>query len=406
MRLVVLTRSFCYPHGYASAGRARLVAQALTLAGAEVRVLCMRAVDRPPGAGNTAVRGEHQGVRFEHTCGRTIRAQGFLGRRWSEARGVLVAAARLIAWKRSQQVDVVYFWWGHLHWRLAPWLYVRFLRLLGLPVVLELNELPWSLLPQRTPADRLASPLAGFDGVLAISTVLERWAVEDARRSGRRLAVATVPILVDTREEPVEKSGDKPAARAPYVLLAASMAYKPAVRFALMAMQQVWQEVADCELVLPGAESGDPAADWLLDERRAARLDARVRLMPFLTREDLLAQYRGAVALLCPLFDEPLSRARFPTKLGEYLASGRPVVVNAVGPVADVLTDRVDAYVCAVGDPRAYAGAIVTAHLDPEEAERIGRAGRERAEQVFDYRRHAETLRELFADVTVSRTGK
>jgi len=45
----------------------------------------------------------------------------------------------------------------------------------------------------------------------------------------------------------------------------------------------------------------------------------------FVPRPELLRLYRQSSLLLAPLFDDVRSEARFPTKIAEYLGSGRPV---------------------------------------------------------------------------------
>ena len=53
---------------------------------------------------------------------------------------------------------------------------------------------------------------------------------------------------------------------------------------------------------------------------------------------------RTAGAFALPREDALFSRAGFATKLGEYLASGRPVIASATGDVELYLKDDVDAF--------------------------------------------------------------
>ena len=396
--VVVLTRSFCFPHGLASAERARLVGRALAEGGAHVLVLCTRAVDRSPAFGNTAVSGVVDGVAFEHTCGRTVRAEGFVARRASELRGAAVALWRLRRLRRRGEADVVYFWWGELHWQPAPAFYRRCLAALGIPVVLELNELPWTLLPDRSLPDRLFRQLAGCAGVLAISPPLAEWASRSSRQLGGRVAVHELSILVDVSEQTVQEYPDG----APTVLLAASMAYERLVRLALSAMDSVWQEQPACRLVLTGVDEREPRARWLLELAAAGGLDERVHLKGFVARDELLALYSSAHALLMPLEDDAIARYRAPTKIGEYLASGRPVVMSSVGQLGGIFTDGETAFLAPAGSPKGFAAAICRALQDPARADAVGRSGRELAAQRFHYARHAEPLCAFFAQVAAA----
>ena len=78
----------------------------------------------------------------------------------------------------------------------------------------------------------------------------------------------------------------------------------------------------------------------------------------------------AADALLLPMDDDPIEKARFPIRFGDYLASGVPVVSNAVGEIKRIMESRDCGYTAPVGNAAAFGRAIVTALTDE--------AGRER----------------------------
>jgi len=121
-------------------------------------------------------------------------------------------------------------------------------------------------------------------------------------------------------------------------------------------------------------------------------------------REELLRLYGGAVALLIPLFDDLRSRARFPTKIGEYLASSRPVVTTAVGEVERFLTDRETACISPPGDPEAFGDSLIALLDDTRLATSIGAAGRRLAVERFDYSKQGPPLR-TFLELLLSGSG-
>lgn len=92
---------------------------------------------------------------------------------------------------------------------------------------------------------------------------------------------------------------------------------------------------------------------------------------------------RGARALLLPRASGEFSAAGFPNKLGEYLASGRPVIVTAVGDIPRYLVDGVSALLVPPDDNAAFARAVVRVLEDGELAERLGAGGRAVAERLF-----------------------
>ena len=69
-------------------------------------------------------------------------------------------------------------------------------------------------------------------------------------------------------------------------------------------------------------------------------------------------------ALLLPMDDDPIEKARFPIRFGDYLASGVPVVSNAVGEIKRIMESRDCGYTAPVGNAAAFGRAIVTALTD------------------------------------------
>jgi glycosyltransferase involved in cell wall biosynthesis len=70
----------------------------------------------------------------------------------------------------------------------------------------------------------------------------------------------------------------------------------------------------------------------------------------------------------------------------EAMACGLPVVATRVGGTPEVVTERTGLLV-PPGDPVALAGGLVQIGTDGALAERLGRAGRRRVEELFDIRR-------------------
>ena len=74
----------------------------------------------------------------------------------------------------------------------------------------------------------------------------------------------------------------------------------------------------------------------------------------------------------------------FPTKLGEYLLTGNPVVVTKVGTIPDFLEDGVSALMAEERNPDGFAAKICWALEHPEEAAIIGREGAKIAMRFFN----------------------
>ena len=205
LRVVFLSDWLSFPNGMAATNRVRLLARAMTEAGARAHVMCLQASDRPPVIENPATRGEWHGVSFEYTCGTTVRHSSFLMRRLIEMRGWLGGVIRLVQLRRTGQLDCVYLWFTCQRAQLRRAAFTVLLHALHVPVLMELNERPWSLRDDQSAIERMVSPLAGMHGAVSISSYLTSWAQAEAAHRVPPPRIVEVPVLVDMAEQPAPR---------------------------------------------------------------------------------------------------------------------------------------------------------------------------------------------------------
>lgn len=157
--------------------------------------------------------------------------------------------------------------------------------------------------------------------------------------------------------------------------------------------------VADAAAKLAGeaihfAFVGEGAAKAQLREHVGRLGLANVTLRPGVPRGEVPALLAAADICLAPLRDVPLFSTFIPSKIFEYLASGKAVVGAVRGEPARILSDA-GAVVVEPEDAGALAGAIRDLADDPARRAELGARGRRHVVEHFD-RRHLATLyREL-----------
>ncbi|WP_371497932.1 glycosyltransferase family 4 protein [Kitasatospora sp. NBC_00374] len=149
-------------------------------------------------------------------------------------------------------------------------------------------------------------------------------------------------------------------------------------------------DLPDARLRLVGG--GDALADQMA---LAARLGVgdRVEAAGELTGDDLVEAVRTAAVLVLPSRTESES---FGMALVEAMACGTPVVGSAVGGIPHVVTDEVTGLLVPPGDPEALAAACRRLLGDGQLADRLGAAGRLRAEERYDWDALMARYLELF----------
>jgi glycosyltransferase involved in cell wall biosynthesis len=390
--VVVILRSCGFPRGMAATNRVRLLGRALREHGVAVRVVCMRVSERPGEVRNTDVCGVADGLAFLYTPGSTVRSSSFAVRRWREARGFVLALREVRRLRAHGRLDCAFLPDVCVErWRPSTFALVWWLRRLGVPVIVELNEAPAMYASRLPRVSSRFSHLYGVDAVLAISAWLSKWAADEASRLHRLVDIVEVPIVVDMEER--ASGGGAPDAR--LFVYSASDEYLGDLAFVLRSLRRVWEQAPGARLAVTGIgpQRGLEVAgrERVLD----AVADGRLQFRGYVDRPALLQTYRQAAGLLIPLHDDLRSRARFPTKIGEYLASGRPVVTCGVGEIGRFLRDGVSAYVAPADDEAAFAARMLAVLGDEVQAAAIGRAGREVAAHAFAYRAQGPVLHAL-----------
>lgn len=104
--------------------------------------------------------------------------------------------------------------------------------------------------------------------------------------------------------------------------------------------------------------------------------------LPF---NELIEQYKGALALLIPLRTQKQDTARFPHKIGEYIATGRPIITGNVGEISHYFSNNTNAYIANEFSIESYAYLMNEAGSDQELANAIGAKGRKLGEENFHY---------------------
>lgn len=389
LSVIIAGMKFGYPEGSGAAARARGYARALASSGVQVLVVSLMPPSAAGSGANPAVSGVRDGVPFLYACGTRDRRPTFLGRRLLDLKtplGLWRAARRFYAAASGPRAVIAYS--DQPTWILLTALVAR---ALGACCVVEVCEVPLiserdalRLAVRRWLLDHVAYRAA--DGFIAISAYLEDYLRLHAPAAK---PILRVPILVDAHEFQVAAPPDSPR-RIVYV---GNLDNEGEIPDLLEAFAQVAPGRPDVKLEVVGAcsQSRRAAFDRIIESLGIAQ---RVEFTGQVTRERLSGVLAAATVLVLPRRAGLFSDAGFPTKLGEYLASGTPVVTTDTGEIGSHLTDGVTAYVVRPGDPSAFAAAVAHVLDEPDEAAQVGARGQTLAASEFDLHGHGERLAE------------
>jgi glycosyltransferase involved in cell wall biosynthesis len=383
-----------FPNGMAPTGRVTAYTHGLIQVGSRVWVLCLGTSEMPEiGVQNTEIRGTEGGVDFEYTCGTPLRGETFFKRRWLGFKGPLVAAWRVLSRSYKEKIEALVLYPDTLLTAILFWLVAR---LCGAVYLLEKSERPF-LQAEHSQVWNLygffytRSIFKLFDGVIVISEFLERY-MQRCIRSGAK--TLRIPILVD----PAKFVGfyERPLPRARYVTYCGTLNEgKDGVLTLMRAFALIKDEFADVSLCLVGdsyTKSQVPAFRQHAEELGIAQ---RVVFTGNVSRDRLPLYLCQASVLALARPSSLQAEAGFPSKLGEYLATGKPVVVTRTGEIEDYLKDGDSAYLTPPDDAHAFAQRLRHVLSHPEEAFAVGQKGRLVATSMFGLQIHALRLQKF-----------
>ena len=116
---------------------------------------------------------------------------------------------------------------------------------------------------------------------------------------------------------------------------------------------------------------------------------------------DLGSQLACGDVMLLPYLDRPINRGRYPNKIGDYMAAGRPTVANPTGDLPH-LFERTGCGVLAGEDPEDFAAAAAALLEDPARASALGRRARTAAEQDTSWQALASDLADFYRRARVA----
>lgn len=170
---------------------------------------------------------------------------------------------------------------------------------------------------------------------------------------------------------------------------------KDGVDILIQAFAKIAQKYPDYHLYLAGFWHYDvPMQEDLIEK---FGLKDRITYLGVLNKDQIPEFVCNSSILVLSRPDSHQAQGGFPTKLGEYLATGKPVCVTKVGEIPNYLEDNKSAFMADPGDVNSFIDAMDRALSKPEESKAVGQSGKKVAETQFNLEIQSLSLYEFLS---------
>ena len=165
---------------------------------------------------------------------------------------------------------------------------------------------------------------------------------------------------------------------------------KDGVNILIEAFYKIAKDYPKLKLYLIGGWNYDtPAHQELIKE---LELEDRIYWVGEYPRDTIPSIICNAKLLVLPRPDSKQAQGGFPTKLGEYLATGRPVCATTVGEIPEYLEDKKSVFFAKPGSVTSFVNSMSNALKNDEQANNVGEQGKKVAELYFNKKIQSNTL--------------
>lgn len=332
----------------------------------------------------------YEGIPF-YFCQKTpLYEWNFFKRNFRKVKGVLNSFFVILRLKNKKDVCVLFYSLNFTY----EFVYFLFLKLLNISIVKEINEAPSFFIKNKKPLwiytwFHRNVELKMFDKLIVISSYLKNYYSSYFLEAN----IFLIPILVDMqrfyglseKKENVEKI-------ITYVGFMGGR--KDGVDNLIEAVARVKEKESSFKVQLVGY-GPDKDIERLKKQVSKLNLEDHIFFLGSKTTKEIPEILSNSDLLILARPNTNQAKAGFPTKLGEYLASKKPVVITRTGEISNFLEDDKCAYLVDPDNVELLAKKITFA-LNDANAPLIGLNGYEVAKNNFDYKLYTNILTKIF----------
>lgn len=391
MSFVIFGDSFTFPDGTAATNRVHTYAKGFLENDISIHVICFASEY------NTVGDGIINGIYFYHPFGQRKRSKYFVVRSFQKLLKYFRTFRLIGKINKDNKIEAINIWSSVFWTHLFAWLLVRVYRT---RFILECSEHPLrhyqgGNLNRKIGTYKFIIESNLLDGVFCIS----RFLIEFYKSHGmNQRKLLLLPSTVDAERFNHNFTSPLPFK---YILYCGSLTIlKDGLNILIESFAKISEKFHDVNLVLIGRFYSGKDEKIIKDLIINLNLTERVVLLGLLPRTTIPAYLNNAEILTLARPKSMVADAGFPSKVTEYLATGRPVVVTKVGEIPEYLFDNQNAFLSEPDSVDGFAEKLDSVLSNYEFALKVGEEGKKLTSSIFNYNFQVKRMIEFIHSLT------
>jgi glycosyltransferase involved in cell wall biosynthesis len=380
-----------FPHGFAATNRIISYATGFLHHHEEVQVICIRKTEKEGKIANREVHGKYRDVPFRYLSGTTIKSGSLVIRKMND---LLLNLKLLFFGLKHLDRSTCSIYYSPLT---SPALILRIASWIKRSKIFkEENEHPSVRIVNRNKLEVfffLKLHYSLFDGMLLMTRFLMQYFKETRHY---RKPLLHVPMTVDLERFRLNNRSTLKT----IVYCGELDAEKDGILILIQAFAKIQPAYPGYSLCLIGEANTREELLGFHQKVRELQVSEWVTFPGKISNDEIPSRLTEASVLVLPRPKSLQAQHGFPTKLGEYLATGNPVIATGVGEIPEYLTDGVNAFLAEPGDAGSLAGKFSELLNEPERSAMIGKKGREVALSCFNNINQTRDILNFFKKIT------
>ena len=365
-----------------------LMAKSLLYKNVDTTIVCRKGSWNAGEYPDFAYEGNFEGIKYIYTSKDAHKPKGFLKRNIQKIRGIYGEYVYLKNLKKQKPISMAILSNRKVFHVLRYLFYATYF---DFPIVLNLVEMASAMQHRNKLSKRINDYIHDkwvirlFDGALPISDKLKNY----YRQVSPKKPNMKIPVICDFEKFELERTVSEK-----YFLYCGSISYREVIDFIIDAYSSISDDENVKLYMIVSGESREETSRFQ-DEINSRFKTQPIRLFCNIPYEQLIQLYTNAISLLIPLRNTEQDAARFPHKIGEYLASGNPVITTNIGEIQTYFEDGKTALVASEYNVQAFANKMKYVLDNPEKAKEIGLNGHKMGLASFDYKMLGQEMLEF-----------